>query len=59
MEKEVEYVEADMPPQEKVKHAVNFLQSSPHLSFQRWTIMDYGRAYKSGEITPTMVRLRN
>ncbi|KAL8477434.1 hypothetical protein ACS0TY_029650 [Phlomoides rotata] len=58
MEKEVEYVEADMAPQEKVKNAVNCLQSSPPLSLQRWTIMDYCRAYKSGEITPTMVAER-
>ncbi|CAI9780508.1 unnamed protein product [Fraxinus pennsylvanica] len=60
-EMEVKCVEADLPPPEKVQHVVECLQSaedvseSPKLSFQRWTILDYSRAYTSGEITPRMV----
>lgn len=60
-ETEVKCVEADLPPPEKVRHVVDCLQSaedvseSPKPSFRRWTILDYSRAYTSGEITPRMV----
>ncbi|KAI3451601.1 hypothetical protein Pfo_008266 [Paulownia fortunei] len=60
-EKEVKCLEPDMSPPEKVQQAVDCLQSpedvpkSPQLSFQRWTILDYARAYTSGETTPRMV----
>lgn len=50
-----------MSAPEKVKHAADCLPSvediarTPHFSFRHWTIMDYARAYNSGETTPTMV----
>lgn len=47
---------------EQVEQAVdNCLQSSQkehkdsNFIFSRWTIMDYSKAYNSGEVTPTMV----
>ncbi|KAK6125565.1 hypothetical protein DH2020_015712 [Rehmannia glutinosa] len=60
-EKEVKCVETDMSPPQKVVQAVDCLQSpdylpkSPQISFYRWTILDYARAYTSGETTPTMI----
>ncbi|KAL0332620.1 UNVERIFIED_CONTAM: Fatty acid amide hydrolase [Sesamum calycinum] len=60
IENEVKCLEPDMSPPEKVQQAVDCLQSledipkSP-LSFQRWTILDYAKAYTSGETTPEMV----
>ncbi|KAL3844784.1 hypothetical protein ACJIZ3_002187 [Penstemon smallii] len=61
-EKEAKCLEPDMSPPEKVQQAVDCFQSlvddvlkSPLLSFRRWTIMDYARAYTSGETTPRMV----
>ncbi|KAL0378208.1 UNVERIFIED_CONTAM: Fatty acid amide hydrolase [Sesamum radiatum] len=61
IENEVKCLQPDMFPPEKVQQAVDCLQSvedipkSPQLSFQRWTILDYARAYTSGETTPEMV----
>ncbi|KAL0343219.1 UNVERIFIED_CONTAM: Fatty acid amide hydrolase [Sesamum angustifolium] len=61
IENEVKCLEPDMSPPEKVQQAVDCLQSledipkSPQLSFQRWTILDYAKAYTSGETTPEMV----
>ncbi|KAG8383879.1 hypothetical protein BUALT_Bualt04G0060100 [Buddleja alternifolia] len=61
VEKEVKCVDPDMSPPEKVEEAVDCIQSpedlpkSLQLSFRCWTILDYARAYSSGETTPTMV----
>lgn len=53
-----------LSPAENVQQATdclrapeNIIKGSPKISFQRWTIMDYSRAYVSGEITPLMVNL--
>ncbi|KAK4416645.1 Fatty acid amide hydrolase [Sesamum alatum] len=60
-ENEVKCLEPDMSPPGKVQQAVDCLQSpedvpkSPQLSFERWTILDYARAYTSGETTPKLV----
>lgn len=63
-EKETIYVEAEASPQKKVEKAADCIGSleeeeeehiTPQLSFQRWTILDYAKAYKSREITPTTV----
>ncbi|XP_051140308.1 fatty acid amide hydrolase-like isoform X2 [Andrographis paniculata] len=57
---DTKYLDADMSPPEKVQQAVDCL--SPPIprnpNFRRWTIMDYARAYTSGETTPTMVARR-
>lgn len=52
-------------PMEQVRQVVDdCLQSSEHkvndsnFNFKRWTILDYSRAYTSGEITPTVVAER-
>ncbi|CAI9108759.1 OLC1v1008440C1 [Oldenlandia corymbosa var. corymbosa] len=58
-----EYIQCDhQSPEKQVQQATlcvqspeNTLKTSPNFSFQRWTIMDYARAYKSREITPLMV----
>ncbi|KAL2241283.1 UNVERIFIED_CONTAM: Fatty acid amide hydrolase [Sesamum indicum] len=61
IENEVKCLEPDMSPPEKVQQAVDCLQSledipkSTQLSFERWTILDYARAYTSGQTTPKMV----
>ncbi|KAL6498064.1 hypothetical protein OROGR_028461 [Orobanche gracilis] len=65
-EKQVKCVEPDMSPPEKVHQAVDCLQSSPQdqdalmnspqlLGFQRRRIVDYAKAYTSGETTPIMI----
>lgn len=62
-EKEAICVDPHASPQEKVEQAAACLRSledehepiTPQLSFQRWTILDYARAYKSGQTTPTKV----
>lgn len=52
----------EISPVEQVEQVVdNCLQSSQkenkdsNFIFSRWTIMDYSKAYNSGEVTPTMV----
>ncbi|KAM7529044.1 hypothetical protein LguiB_032454 [Lonicera macranthoides] len=63
-EQEVKYVESTLSPPEKVQQAMDCVQSSekilinPKLSFRRWTILDYSRAYAMQEITPRMVAER-
>ncbi|KAJ0612075.1 putative fatty acid amide hydrolase [Helianthus annuus] len=53
-----------LSPAEQVQHAIDCLQSSDstlqdsHLSFHRWKIMDYSRAYSSQQITPLVVAER-
>lgn len=62
-EKEVKYMKPELSPPEQVQQVVECLQASPNmlhnatkLGFQRWTIMDYSRAYQLGEVTPRVVR---
>ncbi|KAI9165589.1 hypothetical protein LWI28_017021 [Acer negundo] len=62
-EQEVEYIDSDLSPPEKVQRAVDCLPSQRTLDdlksgFHRWTILDYSRAYTSGKITPRMVAER-
>ncbi|XP_076944890.1 fatty acid amide hydrolase-like isoform X2 [Bidens hawaiensis] len=61
---EVKSLCPDMSPAEQVQHAIDCLQSpdaklqDSHFSFRRWKIMDYSRAYSSGQITPLVVAER-
>ncbi|XP_041009166.1 fatty acid amide hydrolase-like isoform X2 [Juglans microcarpa x Juglans regia] len=64
-EHEVKCIDSDLSPPEKVQQAVNCLPNSSgkilnglKSSFHHWTILDYSRAYISGEITPWMVAER-
>ncbi|RVX21192.1 Fatty acid amide hydrolase [Vitis vinifera] len=64
-EQEVKYIESDLPPHQQVEQAMDCLPSfsedtSNHqkFSFHRWTILDYSRAYNSGEVTPRLVAER-
>ncbi|KAL3630230.1 hypothetical protein CASFOL_023214 [Castilleja foliolosa] len=60
-EKEAKCLEIDMSSPQKVEQAVDCLQlpnTSQHTSFSRWTILDYAKAYTSGETTPTSVAQR-
>ncbi|KAK7247617.1 hypothetical protein RIF29_42503 [Crotalaria pallida] len=64
-EQEVKCLDSALTPPEKVQVAVECLPSHSEkvldgrkYSFFRWTIMDYHRAYSSGDITPTMVAER-
>ncbi|KAK6923503.1 Amidase signature domain [Dillenia turbinata] len=60
-EQQVKFIETDLSPSEQVKEAINCLPPSSDASkpsFHRWTILDYSRAYGSGEITPIMVAER-
>ncbi|XP_073018516.1 fatty acid amide hydrolase-like [Primulina eburnea] len=60
-EKEVKYLELDLPPHEKVQHAMDCIESPENVSktqkldFQRWTIPEFFMAYTTGETTPLMV----
>ncbi|XP_010527064.1 PREDICTED: fatty acid amide hydrolase-like [Tarenaya hassleriana] len=61
-EQDVESTDPDSSPSERVKEAVNCLPWSTRnerdeqkLGFRHWTILDYSRAYSSGDITPTTV----
>jgi hypothetical protein len=61
-EQEVKCIDSDLSSPEQVQQAMNCLPNSsknilPGLkpSFRHWTILDYSRAYSSGEITPRMV----
>ncbi|MBA0872743.1 hypothetical protein Goshw_019700, partial [Gossypium schwendimanii] len=62
-EQEVEQIDSDTSPAERVQRAMNCLpltletsvDDSNSTSFRRWTIADYSRAYSSGEITPRKV----
>ncbi|KAG2711454.1 hypothetical protein I3760_04G077800 [Carya illinoinensis] len=64
-EQEVKCIDSDLSPPEKVQQAINCLPNSSgkilnglKSSFHPWTILDYSRAYISGEITPRMVAER-
>ncbi|XP_076902869.1 fatty acid amide hydrolase-like [Bidens hawaiensis] len=63
-EEEVKSLCPDMSPAEQVQHAIDCLQSpdaklqESHFSFRRWKIMDYSRAYSSGQMTPLVVAER-
>ncbi|CAJ1937739.1 unnamed protein product [Sphenostylis stenocarpa] len=64
-EKEVKSLDSASTPQEQVQLALECLPPSSEKahngtnpSFSRWTIMDYSRAYSSGDITPLMVAER-
>lgn len=58
-EQEVKYIESDLPPNQQVQQAIeclpSFSEDASKLSFHRWTIMDYSRAYSSGDSTPRLV----
>lgn len=61
-EKEVKCLDSSLSPPEKVQLALDCLPKSSeetldgtNSSFCRWTIMDYAKAYCSGDITPSMV----
>ncbi|KAE9602754.1 putative hydrolase [Lupinus albus] len=65
MEQEIKCLDSALTPAEKVHVAVNCLPTYSEKaltetkdSFYRWTIMDYYKAYSSGDITPTMVAER-
>ncbi|XP_057434968.1 fatty acid amide hydrolase-like [Lotus japonicus] len=64
-EKEVKRLDPSSSPPEKVQFALDCLPLSPAETpngtdplFRRWTIMDYSNAYRSGEITPSLVAER-
>ncbi|KAK7316917.1 hypothetical protein RJT34_00734 [Clitoria ternatea] len=64
-EKEVKFLDPSLSPPEKVKHAIDCLPMASKAtldgddsSFCRWTIMDYSKAYRSGDITPSLVAER-
>ncbi|XP_015937468.1 fatty acid amide hydrolase [Arachis duranensis] len=58
-EKEVKCIDSSSSPPEKVQLAIDCLPKSSseeqENSFSRWTIMDYYKAYSSGNTTPSMV----
>lgn len=61
IEEEVKSLCPDMSPAEQVQQAIDCIQSpdaklqDSHFNFRRWKIMDYSRAYSSGQITPLVV----
>ncbi|XP_027360983.1 fatty acid amide hydrolase-like [Abrus precatorius] len=64
-EKEVKWLDPSLSPPERVQLALDCLPISSeetldgiNPSFCRWTIMDYSKAYLSGDITPSMVAER-
>ncbi|KAJ6677924.1 TRANSAMIDASE [Salix viminalis] len=64
-EKEVKHINSDLSPSEQVQQAMGCLPLPSEKivnglkpSFCRWTIMDYSKAYTSGEITPYKVAER-
>ncbi|GMI67816.1 fatty acid amide hydrolase [Hibiscus trionum] len=65
-EQQVEQIDSDASPSERVQQAINCLPLTSKKSlddlkpssFRRWTIADYSRAYSSGEITPLRVAER-
>jgi len=63
-ERKVKCIDSSLPPPEKVHLALDCLPVSvssqetldgTDFSFCRWTIMDYAKAYRSGDITPSLV----
>ncbi|KAM5577963.1 fatty acid amide hydrolase-like [Rosa sericea] len=64
-EQDVKHVGSDLSPPELVQQAIECLPESfdkelngSNSFFRYWTISDYSRAYKSGEITPKLVAER-
>ncbi|KAA3475559.1 fatty acid amide hydrolase-like [Gossypium australe] len=65
-EQEVIEIDSDASPAERVQQAMNCLPLTSENSldafkfscFRRWTIADYSRAYRNGEITPLKVAER-
>ncbi|XP_038705597.1 fatty acid amide hydrolase-like [Tripterygium wilfordii] len=64
-EQEVKCIDSNLSPPEKVRLAIDCLDSTTeHVLngsqpfFHRWTILDYSRAYSSGQVTPYMVAER-
>lgn len=59
-EQEVKHIDSDLSPPEKVQEAIGCLPLSSEQQpfFHRWTVLDYSKAYSSGEITPRMVAER-
>ncbi|KAG5031805.1 hypothetical protein JHK82_015403 [Glycine max] len=64
-EKEVKCLDSSLSPPEKVQLALDCLPKSSeetldgtNSSFCRWTIMDYAKAYYSGDLTPSLVAER-
>lgn len=55
-EQEVKHIDSELSPHEKVQQALDCLPlPSQQSSFHSWKILDYSKAYSSGEITPLMV----
>jgi len=61
-ERKVKCLDSSLQPPEKVHLALDCLPVSSqetldgtNSSFCRWTIMDYAKAYRSGDITPSLV----
>ncbi|KAL9393494.1 hypothetical protein Peur_012779 [Populus x canadensis] len=61
-EQEVKHIDSGLSPSEQVQQAINCLPLPSEKivnglkpPFRHWTIMDYSKAYSSGEITPCMV----
>ncbi|KAK9950286.1 hypothetical protein M0R45_005784 [Rubus argutus] len=61
-EQGVKHVGSDLSPPERVQQAIECLPvssdkelNSSSFSFRYWTILDYSRAYTSGEMTPQLV----
>ncbi|TYI54325.1 hypothetical protein E1A91_D11G067000v1 [Gossypium mustelinum] len=65
-EQEVIEIDSDASPAERVQQAMNCLPLTAENSldafkfscFRRWTIADYSRAYRNGEITPLKIAER-
>ncbi|KAF5727617.1 hypothetical protein HS088_TW22G01313 [Tripterygium wilfordii] len=64
-EQEVKFIHPNLSPPVKVQLAIDCLDSTTeHVLngfqpfFHRWTILDYSRAYSSGQVTPYMVAER-
>ncbi|KAJ4715190.1 Fatty acid amide hydrolase [Melia azedarach] len=58
-EQEVKHIDSELSPHEKVQQALDCLPlPSQQSSFHSWKILDYSKAYSSGEITPLMVAER-
>ncbi|KAH9668565.1 Amidase domain-containing protein [Citrus sinensis] len=59
-EQEIKHIDSDLSPPEKVQQAIDCLPLSSEKQpfFHRWTVLDYSKAYSSGDITPRMVAER-
>ncbi|GAB2218573.1 hypothetical protein Drorol1_Dr00001800 [Drosera rotundifolia] len=63
-EHETKNIQSDLSPSERVQEVLECLLPignglpDPNLSFHRWSILDYSRAYQSGVLTPMKVAER-